>query len=88
MISLFSTLRLDKFHRPRQIYRHKIGTPIKNDQLIYEEKDKGFTCGIGVSSDEKYYLISRRIIQHLKSIFSLYPRKVQNLNYLKRGKRK
>ena len=50
--------RLDKFHRLRQIYRHKIGTPIKNDQLIYDEKDKGFTCGIGVSSDEKYYFIS------------------------------
>ena len=36
--------KLDKFHRPRQIYRHKIGTPIKNDQLIYDEKDEGFTC--------------------------------------------
>jgi len=50
--------KLDKFHRPRQIYRHKIGTPIKNDQLIYDEKDKGFTCGIGISSDEKYFFIA------------------------------
>ena len=49
--------KLDKHHRPRKIYRHKIGTPIKNDQLIYEEKDEGFTCGIGISSDEKYYII-------------------------------
>ena len=34
--------KLDKFHRPRQIYRHKIGTSIKCDQLIYDEKDEGF----------------------------------------------
>jgi len=50
--------KLDKHHRPRKIYRHKIGTTIKNDQLIYEEKDDGFTCGIDISSDEKYFLIS------------------------------
>lgn len=50
--------KLDKHHRPRKIYRHKIGTPIKNDQLIYEEKDEGFTCGIDISSDEKYFLIN------------------------------
>ena len=49
--------KLDEHHRPRKIYRHKIGTPIKNDQLIYEEKDEGFICGIDISSDEKYFLI-------------------------------
>jgi len=49
--------KLDKYHRPRKIYRHKIGTSSKNDQLIYEEKDEGFTCGIGISSDEKYFFI-------------------------------
>jgi len=48
--------KLDKHHRPRRIYRHKIGTHTKKDKLIYEEKDEGFTCGIGISSDEKYYL--------------------------------
>jgi len=50
--------KLDKNHRPRKIYRHKIGTKVKTDQLIYEEKDEGFTCGIDLSSDEKYFLIS------------------------------
>ena len=28
--------KLDKHHRPRTIYRHKIGTPVKNDILIFE----------------------------------------------------
>ena len=50
--------KLDKHHRPRTIYRHKIGTPSKNDRLIYEEKDEGFTCGIEISSDEKYFFIT------------------------------
>ena len=43
--------KLDKHHRPRRIYRHKIGTCTKKDKLIYKEKDEGFTCGIGISSD-------------------------------------
>ena len=50
--------KLDKFHRPKQIFRHKLGTKIKEDELIFEEKDERFTCGIGTSSDEKFYFIS------------------------------
>ena len=50
--------KLDKYHRPRKIYRHKIGTKTKDDELIYKENDEGFTCGIGISSDEKYFFIS------------------------------
>ena len=50
--------KLDKYHRPKKIYRHKIGSSPKDDQLIFEEKDEGFTCGIDISSDEKYYIVS------------------------------
>ena len=50
--------KLDENHRPRKIFRHKIGTPIKNDELIFEEKSESFTVGIGLSSDEKYYFIA------------------------------
>jgi len=50
--------KLDKYHRPRKIYQHKVGTRTEKDKLIYEEKDKGFTCAIGISSDEKYYFIA------------------------------
>ncbi len=49
--------KLDKFHRPRKIFRHKIGTSIKEDELIFEEKSEAFTVGIGLSSDEKYFFI-------------------------------
>tara|TARA_B100000700_G_scaffold201033_1_gene221183 strand:+ start:2280 stop:4355 length:2076 start_codon:yes stop_codon:yes gene_type:complete len=50
--------KLDKHHRPRKIFRHKLGTSSKNDQLIFEEESEAFTVGIGTSSDEKYYFIS------------------------------
>jgi len=50
--------KLDKFHRPRQIFIHKLGTSIKDDKLVFEENDDRFTCGIGSSSDEQFYFIS------------------------------
>ncbi|WP_415315029.1 S9 family peptidase [Candidatus Pelagibacter sp. Uisw_137] len=50
--------KLDENHRPRKIYRHKLGTKVKEDQLIFEEKSEAFTVGIGLSSDDKYFFIN------------------------------
>ena len=50
--------KLDEHHRPRKIYRHKLGTTVNEDKLIFEEKSDAFTCNISISSDEKYYFIS------------------------------
>jgi len=50
--------KLDKNHRPRKIYRHKLGTNSKDDQLIFDEKSEAFTVGIGLSSDDKYFFIN------------------------------
>ena len=50
--------KLDQFHRPRKIFRHKIGSSIKDDELIFEEKSEAFTVGISLSSDEKYFFIT------------------------------
>ena len=50
--------KLDKHHRPKKIFRHKIGTAVKEDTLIFEEKNEAFTVGIGLSSDEKYFFIT------------------------------
>ncbi len=49
--------KLDDNHRPRKIFRHKLGTSINEDILIFEEKTEAFTVSIGLSSDEKYYFI-------------------------------
>ena len=50
--------KLDENHRPRKIYRHKLGTKVSEDQLIFEEKSEAFTVGIGLSSDDKYFFIN------------------------------
>ena len=50
--------KLDEHHRPRKIFRHKLGTSVKDDELIFEEKSEAFTVGIGLSADEKYFFIS------------------------------
>ena len=50
--------KLDEHHRPRKIFRHKLGTSVNKDILIFEEKSEAFTVGIGLSSDEKYFFIS------------------------------
>ena len=50
--------KLDENHRPRKIYRHKLGTKIREDQLIFEEKSEAFTVSIGLSSDDKYFFIT------------------------------
>ncbi len=50
--------KLDKNHRARKIFRHKIGNFNDEDELIFEEKSEAFTVSIGLSSDEKYYFIN------------------------------
>ncbi|MDC0558431.1 S9 family peptidase [Candidatus Pelagibacter ubique] len=50
--------KLDENHRPRKIYRHKLGTKVSEDQLIFEEKSEAFTAGIGLSADDKYFFIN------------------------------
>ena len=50
--------KLDNFHRPRKIFRHKIGTSVNEDELIFEEKSEAFTVSINLSADEKYFFIT------------------------------
>ena len=50
--------KLDEHHRPRKIFRHKLGSSVLNDELIFEEKSEAFTVGLGISSDEKFFFIT------------------------------
>ena len=55
---IFYTL-LNSKHQPKKVFRHKIGTSQNDDELIYEEKDKRFTVGMGgLTTDEKFFLIN------------------------------
>src|SRR5215813_11531280 len=40
--SAFYYVRLDEEHRPSKVFRHRLGTPVSDDKLIYESDDPGF----------------------------------------------
>jgi oligopeptidase B len=46
------TLRSDK------IYKHRLGTPAKNDLLVYNEKDETFSVSLSQTKSRKYILIN------------------------------
>ncbi len=70
--------KLDKYHRPRQIFKHVIGNSSDQDQLIFEEKDETFTCGIGITSDEKYFIIGTS--DHITTEEYFFPTDTKEIN--------
>jgi len=50
-------VRLDDHHRPLQVYRHVVGTPVSDDKLVYEEKDIGFYVALSSTQSSKFILI-------------------------------
>ena len=69
--------KLDKFHRPRQIYKHILGTKTEKDELIFEEKDETFTCSISLTSDEKFFIISTS--DHITSEEYFFPSNAEKI---------
>jgi oligopeptidase B len=55
--SLFYTWQDDN-HRPCKVFRHQLGTPQSEDELIFEEKDAGFFVGVDRSSNDQYLVVS------------------------------
>lgn len=47
----------DDAWRPFKLYRHELGQPTSDDQLIYHEPDDGFWMDIAKSKDEKFLLM-------------------------------
>ena len=50
--------KLDENHRPRQIYRHTLGTSPEEDVLVYEESDPGFFVGVGMTQSRAFIVIN------------------------------
>ncbi len=48
---------LDDNHRPAQVYRHRIGTDVADDVLVYEEPDAGFFVSIGETESGRFLMI-------------------------------
>ena len=43
--------------RANQIYRHRLGTPSSEDELVYEEKDETFSCWVYKTKSRDYLMI-------------------------------
>ena len=54
--TIFYTVE-DAAKRHYRLYRHKLGTDRKNDDLVYEEKDERFNIGAEKSRSRKYILL-------------------------------
>ncbi|MBK1726262.1 S9 family peptidase [Halorhodospira neutriphila] len=48
---------LDEAHRPRWVYRHRLGTDPAADALVYEETDPGFFVGLDRTESRRFLLI-------------------------------
>jgi oligopeptidase B len=58
--TLFYTKQDPETLRWYRVYRHVLGTDRAGDELVYEEKDETFGCGVGKSKSKKYVVIASR----------------------------
>ncbi len=55
--TLFYTVEDEEQKRQFQLYRHVLGSPVEQDELVYEEKDERFNIGAGRTRDDRYIIL-------------------------------
>jgi oligopeptidase B len=55
--TLFYTVEDEEQKRQFQLYRHVLGTPHAEDELVYEEADERFNIGTGKTRDDEYLIL-------------------------------
>jgi oligopeptidase B len=50
-------LTVDEAWRPHRVWRHTVGTPTDEDQIVYQEADERFWVGVGLTRSERFILI-------------------------------
>ncbi|MGB0683254.1 MAG: S9 family peptidase [Magnetovibrionaceae bacterium] len=48
---------LDDNHRPCKVMRHRLGAPVEQDEVVYEEQDPGFFVGVSKTESGRFVLI-------------------------------
>jgi oligopeptidase B len=56
--SVLFYVTVDDAWRPNRVWRHRIGTPVTEDVMVFEEADQKFWVGVGLSRSERYLMIS------------------------------
>jgi oligopeptidase B len=54
----FYYVKLDKNHRPMQVWRHRLGTTQQDDVLVYEEQDSGWFTHLHESTSGRFCVIA------------------------------
>lgn len=49
----------DENQRPDKLWRHTLGTPASQDEVLFEEKDNQYFISCGLSEDEEYIFLNR-----------------------------
>ena len=55
--TIFYTRQHPTTLRSYQVFRHRLGTEVSSDHLVYEERDETFACGVGKSRSKRLILI-------------------------------
>jgi oligopeptidase B len=63
--------RPDHAMRPYQIWRHRLGTTVGDDELVWEEEDERYFLGVGTSKDGRYVMM--RTGNHVTSEWRILP---------------
>ena len=56
--TFFFYVRKDENHRPLQVFRHRLGTPQTDDDLVYDEKDIGWFTHIEESASGRFCIVA------------------------------
>jgi oligopeptidase B len=48
---------LDDAHRPDHVWRHRLGAPAADDEVVFEEPDERFWLSVGLTRSEQYVVI-------------------------------
>ena len=68
----FWYVRLDERHRALEVYRHRLGTPAEQDELVFKEQDPGWFVGVEETRSGAFCVIT--VSDHDTSEAHLIPR--------------
>ena len=54
----FLYVRLDENHRPSKVFRHRLGTSVEADELVYEEADAGMFVSLDETRSKRFATIN------------------------------
>ena len=50
-------ITVDQAWRPYRVWRHRVGSPVDTDEIVYEESDERFWVGVDLTRSEQFIMI-------------------------------